>query len=46
MNLLRVSLAFLAIWTYHSMSFLILSHVQFSLILNKVAFIPGCPASL
>ena len=33
-------------WMYCSTSFLIPSHVQFSLILNKVAFIPGCLASL
>ena len=33
-------------WTYRSTSFLIPSHDQFSLILNKVVFIPGCPASL
>ena len=33
-------------WTYRSTSFLIPSHVQFSLILNKVAFIPGCFAGL
>ena len=33
-------------WTYRSTSFLILSHVQFSPILNKVAFIPECLASL
>ena len=49
-SLLRTSCVFFwhfwQFWTYHSTSFLIPSHVQFSLILNKVAFIPECPASL
>ena len=46
LDLLRVFWAFWQFWTYRSTSFLILSHVQFSLIFNKVAFIPGCLASL
>ena len=33
-------------WTYRLTSLLTLSYVQFSLILDKVFFIPGCPASL